>query len=223
MVLLFHKRLVSDDAYRMTYPEVIFVNKVSIDRDLAVSSLRDLIVPFLEQDKIFEVDIDAMASGIKELPWIENVSVARDYPNVLKIFIKSKNIVAYKSFNGEYYPISENGELLDIPVDYESGILVFGDLAEERVMPLLNFLNGYPDILKKVSGLQFINGLRWNLLLYDLGENGITVKLDNSYEDGIVKLAELDLLQGILSKDISELDLRDLDKILVKQRGNYGG
>ncbi|MCR5506513.1 MAG: FtsQ-type POTRA domain-containing protein [bacterium] len=223
IVLLLHKRLVSDDAFKMTYPEVVFVNKVSIDKDLAISSLRDLIVPFLEQEKIFDVDIENMAGAIEVLPWIENVSVSRDYPNVLKIFIKSKNIIAYKSVNGGYYPISESGELLDIPVDYESGILVFGDMSEEKVIPLLKYLKKYPNILKKVSGVQFINGLRWNLFLYDLGENGILVKLDNLYEDGISKLAELDILQGILSKDISELDLRDLDKILVKQRGSYGG
>ena len=221
IILLFRQKLVSDDAFKMTYPEVIFENKLSVDRDFAISSLRDLITPFLEQEKLLDVDIQTLSTEISELPWIENVAVVRDFPNVLKIIIKSKNIIAYKSLEGYYYPISDDGNLLGIPVDYESGLLVFGELAEEKLPRLLSILNEYPNIMEKVVGVQFINGLRWNLLLYSLDESGILVKLDNSYDDGITKLAELDLLQGILSKNISEIDLRDLDKILVKQRGGY--
>ena len=55
-----------------------------------------------------------------------------------------------------------------------------------------------------------------------MDESGILVKLDNDFEEGLSKLAELEFLQGILSKNISEIDLRDSDKILVKQRSNYG-
>ncbi len=206
----------------MTYPEVIFLNKVSVDRDLAVSSLRDLIVPFLSQEKLLDVNIKSMSDEIVGLPWVENVAVIRDFPNVLKIIIKSKKIIAYKSVDGEYYPINDKGDVLNIPVDYDGGLLVFGDFAEEKLLDILSFLKGYPDILNKIVGMQFVNGLRWNLHLYSLDENGLLIKLDNSYEDGIVKLAEFDLLDGLLSKNISEIDLRDLDKILVKQRGGYG-
>ena len=222
IILLFRQKLVSEDGFIMTYPEVIFVNKISVDRDLAVSSLRDLIVPFLNQEKLLDVDIKSMSDEISGFPWVENVAVIRDFPNVLKIIIKSKNIIAYKSVDGEYFPINDKGDVLNIPVDYDGGLLVFGDTAEEKLLNLLSFLKNYPDILNKVVGVQFINGLRWNLHLYSLDESGLLVKLDNSYEDGIIKLAELDLLDGILSKNISEIDLRDLEKILVKQRGNYG-
>ena len=134
---------------------------------------------------------------------------------------KSKKIIAYKALEGLYYPISEEGVLLGIPVDYESGLLAFGELVEEKLPSLLSSLSEYPNIYEKVVGVQLINGLRWNLILYSTDENGLLVKLDDSYDEGISKLAELDLLQGILSKNISEIDLRDLDKILVKQRGGY--
>ena len=222
IILLFRQKLVSDDAFKMTYPEVVFVNKVSIDKDVAVSSLRDLITPFLEQEKLLEVDIRTLSSQIEELAWVENVAVIRDFPNVLKIMIKSKNVIGYKAFDGNYLPVSENGEVLNFPVDYEGGFLIFGDLSEEKLPDLLNFLKSYPNLLNKTVGAQLINGLRWNLYLYSVDEDGILVKLDNSFYDGIKKLEELDLLQGILSKNISEIDLRDLDKILIKQRGNNG-
>ena len=222
MILLFRQKLVSDDAFKMTYPEVVFENKISFDRDLAISSLRDLIVPFLEQDKLLDLDIVALSNEIMVLPWVENVSVIRDFPNVLKIIIKPKEVIAYKANENGYYPIDKNGKVLNMSVEYQNGLLVYGEEAEENLLALLEYLKNYPNIMKNVVGVQFVNKLRWNLLFFNMDESGILVKLDNDFEEGLSKLAELEFLQGILSKNISEIDLRDLDKILVKQRGNYG-
>ena len=222
MILLFRQKLVSDDAFKMTYPEVVFENKILFDRDLAISSLRDLIVPFLEQDKLLDLDIVALSNEIMVLPWVENVSVIRDFPNVLKIIIKPKEVIAYKANENGYYPIDKNGKVLNMSVEYQNGLLVFGEEAEENLLTLLEYLKNYPNIMKNVVGVQFVNKLRWNLLFFNMDESGILVKLDNDFEEGLSKLAELEFLQGILSKNISEIDLRDLDKILVKQRGNYG-
>ena len=222
MILLFRQKLVSDDAFKMTYPEVVFENKILFDRDLAISSLRDLIVPFLEQDKLLDLDIVALSNEIMVLPWVENVSVIRDFPNVLKIIIKPKEVIAYKANENGYYPIDKNGKVLNMSVEYKNGLLVFGEEAEENLLTLLEYLKNYPNIMKNVVGVQFVNKLRWNLLFFNMDESGILVKLDNDFEEGLSKLAELEFLQGILSKNISEIDLRDLDKILVKQRGNYG-
>ncbi|MBQ8660037.1 MAG: cell division protein FtsQ/DivIB [Alphaproteobacteria bacterium] len=222
MILLFRQKLVSDDAFKMTYPEVVFENKILFDRDLAISSLRDLIVPFLEQDKLLDLDIVALSNEIMVLPWVENVSIIRDFPNVLKIIIKPKEVIAYKANENGYYPIDKNGKVLNMSVEYQNGLLVFGEEAEENLLTLLEYLKNYPNIMKNVVGVQFVNKLRWNLLFFNMDESGILVKLDNDFEEGLSKLAELEFLQGILSKNISEIDLRDLDKILVKQRGNYG-
>ena len=217
IILLFRQKLVSDDAFRMGYPEVVFENDVMIDKDLAIVSIRDLITPYLEAKTLMQVDVKKLQTDIAILPWVKNVAVVRDYPDVVKIVIKSKEIIAYKVVGGNYYPIVKGGEVLKMPVDYLGGVLVFGDKSEENLEELLLFLNDYPSLLNKLVGVQFINELRWNLIFYDMVD-GLVVKLDNSYENGIMKLAELDVLQGILSRNISDIDLRDLEKILVKKK-----
>lgn len=217
IIFLFRQKLVSDSAFRMTYPEVVFENRVMIDKNQAVSSLRDLIMPYLQTGKLLQVDIKSLQADIAGLPWVEKVAVVRDYPDLIKIFIKSKEVVAYKVIDDYYYPIVKGGDVLEMPVDYYGGLLVFGDKAEENLEEFLSFLSGYPSILNKLVAVQFIDKLRWNLILYEMTD-GLRIKLDNSYEKGIAKLVELDILQGILSRNISDIDLRDLEKILVKKR-----
>ena len=78
-------------------------------------------------------------------------------------------------------------------------------------------MDDYPKIKEKIVAVQLVNKLRFNLVLYNLSD-GLLIKLDNDYSDGIERLAELDALQGILSRNISEIDLRDLEKILIKKR-----
>lgn len=219
IVFLFRQALVSDKVFKMTYPEVVFLNNLPIDKNIALISIRDLITPYSEVKKIVDVDVKGLTKTISELPWVENVSVIRDFPDVIKIVISSKQFIAYKVLNDKYYPITSSGEVLNMPVEYADGLLVFGDGAETEVLNLLKFLSKYPNLKNRLGAIQYVNGLRWNLIFYDVAD-GLTAKLDNDFEKGVAKLAELDVLQGILSRDISDIDLRDLTKILIKQRKN---
>ena len=47
IILLFRQRLVSEDAFKMTYPEVIFENKLSVDRDSTRPSHHGLSFPVI--------------------------------------------------------------------------------------------------------------------------------------------------------------------------------
>ena len=75
---------------------VKFLNNVAIGQDLAVMYIRDLITPYLENQKLLQVDIRSLQKELATLPWIENVAVVRDFPDILRIVIKSKEVIAYK-------------------------------------------------------------------------------------------------------------------------------
>ena len=90
IVFLFRQALVSDKVFKMTYPEVVFLNNLPIDKNIALISIRDLITPYSEVKKIVDVDVKGLTKTISELPWVENVSVIRDFPDVIKIVISSK-------------------------------------------------------------------------------------------------------------------------------------
>lgn len=219
IILILRQRLVSDDAFKMSYPELVRENKMAVEEDLAISQLGEIISSYTNDRTrgIVDVDIEGLKLAIEKLGWIEDVAVVRAFPDRIKIILKSKDIVAYKMSNDKYYPIAGQGELLNVPVEYSGGLLAFGDNVEAELPELLKFLDDYPKIKGKIVAVQLVNKLRFNLVLYNLSD-GLLIKLDNDYSDGIERLAELDALQGILSRNISEIDLRDLEKILIKKR-----
>ena len=219
ILLVLHRKLVSSNStFPIEYPDVIFLNNTAIDSDYALSQISDVTTPFMQNVTILESDIEKIKDAIKSLGWVENVSVERSFPNKLKFIISSKEIVAYKLKNNQYYPITSHGEELSKPVDYIGGLVVLGNGAENELIPLLQKIKKFPRLFNSVIAVQYINGLRFNLILYGFDASGLVIKLDNNFNEGVNKLMELDVTQGILSRNISEIDLRDLDKILVKPR-----
>ncbi len=226
MIVFIRQKLVSQSAFKMDYPELVFANPIEIDSGVVISSVKNAIKPFIDKEHTIEVDIDAMKDALLNLPWVKNVAVVRDLPSVIRIVIESKKIVAYKNLVDEYYPVSSDGEALNMPFDLETlvkinkdnKIIIFGTASEKNINSLLKVLNEFPDLKMKVAGAQYINGLRWNLILYDF-KDGLIVKLGEDYEKSLNKLMELDAVSGILLKNIKEVDLRNLDRMLIKKRG----
>lgn len=219
ILLVLHRKLVSSNSlFERDYPDVVFLNNTAIDGDYAISQISTATEPFMQTQSIVESDISKIKDVIKSLGWVEDVSVERTFPNKLRFVIKSKEIVAYKLKNNQYYPITSRGEELSKPVDYIGGFVVLGDNAENELIPLLKKIKRYRRLSDSVIAAQYINGLRFNLILYSYEDDGLIVKLDDNFNESIDKLMELDATQGILSRNISEIDLRNLDKILIKPR-----
>ena len=219
ILLVLHRKLVSPNSLLpLDYPEVVFLNTPTIESDLALSQIEEVISPYTQTSNIVESDIQAMLNAINGLGWVENVAVERAFPNKLKFDIRSKSIIAYKLKNNQYYPITSYGEQLSRPTEFIGGLIALGDDVETEIVSLLQKLKRYPKLMSNLIAVQYVNGLRFNLILYSLDSNGLIVKLDNNFVDGIDRLMVLDALQGILSRNISEIDLRDLDKILIKPR-----
>ena len=114
--------------------------------------------------------------------------------------------------------MDDEGNIIPISVDYKSGLIISGDGANENLNDFLNILKKYPRIMDKVVYMQYINGLRWNLFLYAVND-GLLIKLDNEeVELGLQKIERLDASHDLLKRNISEIDIRDINKLLVKQR-----
>ena len=120
--------------------------------------------------------------------------------------------------NNQYYPITSHGEQLEKPEIFAGGLIVLGDNAAPEIPDILKKIKKYKRLYDSIIAIRYINGLRFNLILYSFDSNGMIIKLNKDYASGIDKLMELDALQGILSRNIAEIDLRDIEKVLVKPR-----
>ena len=214
------QKFVGDNAFVLNYPEVEFRGDLSIDVNLALADVRDVLDMYglLLKPKTFSVDVDKLKDELSRLSWVKNVSVVKEYPSKLLIVIEPKNIIAYMYSNGEYFPVDKEGRIIPAGVEYKSGLLINGEGANENLNDLLPVIKKYPRIFDKVVFLQYVNNLRWNVFLYDVLD-GILIKFDSdNLEEGLEKINKFDIEQDLLKRNISEIDIRDINKILIKQR-----
>ena len=54
-----------------------------------------------------------------------------------------------------------------------------------------------------------------------MDDTGLLIKFDNhDFEEGVKKIDFMDKNQDLLKRDIVEIDIRDVNKVLIKQRVN---
>lgn len=101
----------------------------------------------INQDQsIWKVDTEQTAAHIKENPEIESVEIVPVFPNSIKVTVTEHNKIAYLSKGNHFYPILENGKILDGLASTE--IPVFAPV-------LLNFKEGtvLNQLLKELNKL----------------------------------------------------------------------
>lgn len=209
-----------DDGFVLDYPEVEFKGDLSIDVNLALADVRDILNRYgvLLKPKTFSVNVEELKREFEQVSWVKNISVVKEYPSKLLLVIEPKDIVAYMFSDGEYFPVDGDGKIIPASVEYRSGLLITGEGANENLKDFLSVVKKYPRIWNKVAYLQYINNLRWNVFLYDV-EDGILIKLaGDNLEETLEKINKLDMEQDLLKRNISEIDIRDINKILIKQR-----
>jgi cell division protein FtsQ len=91
--------------------------------------------------------------------------------------------------------------------------LVVGDGADERATPLLQELARYPALQSRTRAAIYVANRRWNLKLND----GTDVKLpERNFDAALATLAKLDQESALLNRDITIVDLRLPDRVIVR-------
>ena len=172
-------------------------------------------------DNLLAVDVRDIKRKLEFLPWVRDVDVAINFfPNVLKIEIKEKDILAIWQLNEKFYPLDMDGYVIE--ADYRPDkpiLLVVGAGAAENILPFIKMIKEVsPQYLERIKVANFISKRRWNIILDDI-RNGVTVKLpEDNLEKAWKKLLKLDETKGILKRKLTIIDLRLDGKVTVKLR-----
>ncbi len=169
-------------------------------------------------DNILEIDLKAVCDKVKTLPWVKDASVSRRYfPNIIHISIREKKVKSIWQYQNEFYPIDEDGKIIETDYVLQKNILqIVGLGAPEHINGLLKIIEQDKDLFYRVKVANFISGRRWNLIFDDV-LNGITVKLpEEDVEEAWKKLVKLDKTRGILKRKLTFIDLRLKNKVIVK-------
>lgn len=170
---------------------------------------------------IFDIDLQAQKEKIEKLPWVQDVLIERRLPNQLLIRLTEKTPIAIWQNHQKYWPIDAKGETItDDKTVISNVLLVVGEDAPQHTPQLIEELNKYPVISKRVLSATRVGKRRWDLYLNDV-EKGLVVRLpETDIGNALKRLQEFHETGQILERDLNVIDLKLPDRLIVRSESN---
>jgi cell division protein FtsQ len=166
---------------------------------------------------LFAFNPEITKQNIEKVEWIKSAEVGRRLPDTIYIKLQEHMPLALWQKDKALYLVDEEGQIINTPHlgRFRDLIIVMGEGAPQNAPALLADLNAEPTIAKDVTSAKWTDGRRWDLEL----KQGITLKLPER-DSGLAlsRLAKEERETGILAKDITFIDLREPEKIVVRTR-----
>ncbi len=167
------------------------------------------------------LDAATVRDKLKASPWIADATVLKLYPGQLQIDITERKAFALWQQDGALSVIAEDGAVLEPWVSrrFTSLPLVVGKGAATRAKDFLALLAQYPQVRAATKAMVFVGERRWNLRLAD----GLDVRLpETGLEGSLALLSKLDKEDRLFSRDITAIDMRLPDRVVVRLSDDAG-
>lgn len=170
----------------------------------------------LKGDPILSLDLEAARQRLLELPWVTGAVVERRLPDTVRVVLSEAEPLALWQRQGVFHLVSRAGQVLAIEDIGRFGHLpvIVGEGAPLQAAGLFSLLAIEPELKGRVTAAVLVGGRRWNLRI----DNGVDIKLPEA--DAIAAwshFAALERQHQLLAKDVSVIDLRQPDKLIVRQ------
>ena len=208
-----------NDIYKFSAKHGLYIEDVVVDGNYR-TSYDDLIgaLNLSENESILGVDIATLQSRIEELAWVKSCVVRRSFfPHNILVDIKERKVKAIWQFEGRYYPVDEEGNIIEVE-DYEPDaplLVITGEGAPEHLKELLEVLATDEELNSRIKAGIFVSNRRWDLV-FDSFDNGVLVKLPSkNFDQAYKKIALLNKRQGIFKRKLTSFDVRFDNRIVV--------
>ena len=167
---------------------------------------------------ILQVDLDAMQTRIKKLPWVHNVTVVRRLPGIIHLQIREHEPFALYEEGRKIALIDKNGDVIirNHLQTFEHLPVLSGSGAPIRAQALMDMLQDYPVIRNRLVAAEWIGGRRWSLTLDHGGAVHLPAK---NVKNALSRLMDLEGERRILAVENQSIDLRLPDRILLRPMG----
>ena len=164
---------------------------------------------------LIALDTAAARARIEGLGWVREASVERRFPDTVFIRIVERRPIARWQRKGRIYLVDRDGEVIgEIASDRFAGLpVVTGKDAPLHAANLFAVVASEPLLGKRVRAAVRVGGRRWDVKL----DNGVNVLLPEvGAERAWRRLAEFDRRYGLLAREMSGVDLRLPDRVVVQ-------
>jgi len=181
-------------------------------------TLSDEILEVLSVERgmpILKIDPQSAKSDLETLPWVSSAEVERQLPDTIYVRIVERRPLALWQLEGELSVIDQNGAVIPgVEARRHAGLpLIVGPGAPEHAADLISVLSSEPGLRKRVAAAIWVGDRRWNLQL----TGGIDVRLpEGGLIDAWKQLARIEKEYGVLDRDVTLIDLRLPDRLVVR-------
>lgn len=154
----------------------------------------------------------------KTLPWVKDVRVNRNLPDILNISIIEFEPFAMWHSNDQKFLIDKNGNTIAYQenVDHDKMIILSGQDANIHAKSLFNILTTDLTLSNQVYSATWVGKRRWDLRL----NSGLIIKLpENNISTAWKKMTEFFAISGSII-DLEVVDLRVDGKMFLRYKKN---
>jgi cell division protein FtsQ len=166
-------------------------------------------------DPIFSVDLVAARERLLALPWVETATIERRLPDTLHVRLTEIAPLALWQRQQRLHLLGRDGRVIEGAAigRFANLLVVVGADAPDHAAALLEMLATQPELRRRVTAAIRVGGRRWNLRF----DNDVDVKLPEARAAAAwAELARLERAYGILGRDLTVIDLRNPDQLLVR-------
>lgn len=166
---------------------------------------------------LFLYDAEEARRRLAANPWVSNVSVMKLYPDKVRVILEERVPAALwqRAVDQPVEIIDSEGKVITdrLASRFVKLPRVIGEGAETRVHEIMSILDDAPDLKARVRASMLVAHRRWDLFL----DNGVQVMLpEKDAAEAVLELARTEADTGLLSRDITVVDLRLADRMVVR-------
>ncbi len=168
-------------------------------------------------DPMLTIDTDSIRERLLTLGWVADAVVQRQLPDTLYIRIVERKAMAIWQRNGKFLLVDASGAVIGTQgLERHTHLkVIVGDAAPEHAPELLIMMSTAPKLMQRVRAGVWVGGRRWNLRLDD----GIDIRLPEAEPHAAwERLVALERNRQLLNRDITAIDLRFGDRLVVQRR-----
>ncbi len=154
---------------------------------------------------------------IEQVSWIKSAQVERRWPDTIYIGLQEKKPVALWKSGNDVKLLDQTGEVIAAETGkiskFKNLIAVSGKGSRDTVAELLTDLSEHKDLRKRIALALRVGERRW-----DLGtDNGVKIKIpEDDQAKALERLARAQEEDALLDQDITEIDMREKDRISIR-------
>lgn len=166
-------------------------------------------------EPILAFDPQRAKRRLEMLPWVRKATVERRLPDTVYVRVEERRPFALWQKDGQLALVDRDGEVIQRKGLERFGHLplIIGDGAPEHAPALLAILASEPEFRGRVTAMTRVADRRWTVTF----DNGVELHLpEQDIGRAWAKFSALERSQGLLNRDITAIDLRLPDRLVVR-------